>query len=103
MAARDVWDNDRATFLNTDEFGAQETLTYVETGDTAAVTVVPVELTYSIFDPLQNTNFYLSAEGITAPEPGDQITYSGNTFTILNIKLEQGVYLVSGIRQEVRQ
>jgi len=101
------WDDDRATWINTDEFAsAGETFTYADGSKTLTISVTPVEMMYSIFDPIQNVNFYVNGadfDGEVAPQPGDLLTYLGDTLAILNIKFEHGIYLFSGIRQELRQ
>lgn len=92
-------------FFDATGYGFGVAATLKQTAGSAAgvaVTVVPIEQTYNIFDSKQNTQFRF-AQGAVTPKNGDVLTYLGDDYTLLDVKIEEGVWVASGMREGERQ
>ena len=98
---------DLDTVFSTDEFGRTGTLRRVDTGATISVSIVALELLYSVFDPRNQVRFFLRQDqlGGYVPQPNDELddADTGFTFALLNVVKEETVFSVTAQRMDERQ
>lgn len=104
---QDIATDNANVFADASGYGFGVAATLFQTAGAAAgiaITLVPIEQTYNIFDTKQNTNFRFPTGAGISPEQGDIIQLAdGTRFVLLDVKLEEQMWSASGMREQTRQ